>query len=106
MARGRGQICILPATRRASLQAISQTPRRPTLFPSTCFPHPAVGSADPPHNRPEHPARGLLASLDAGLQMLLVRRTLEGVPRRVLHVKARDLAGVSARRERIFQESH
>jgi hypothetical protein len=32
----------------------------------------------------------LLASVDAGRQMLLVRRTLEGVPKQVLHIKARD----------------
>jgi hypothetical protein len=32
--------------------------------------------------------RQLLASIDAGRQMLLVRRTLEGRPRQVLHVKA------------------
>ena|ERR1700694_5166361 len=29
---------------------------------------------------------GLLASIDAGRQMLLVRRTLEGCPRQVLHL--------------------
>jgi len=32
---------------------------------------------------------GLLASVDAGRQMLLVRRTLEGVARQVLHLRAR-----------------
>ena len=31
--------------------------------------------------------RGLLASTDAGRQMLQVRRTLEGRPRQVLHLK-------------------
>ena len=35
--------------------------------------------------------RGLLASVDAARQMVLVRRTLEGSPRQVLHIKASDL---------------
>jgi hypothetical protein len=35
--------------------------------------------------------RGLLASVDVGREMLLVRRTLEGAPREVLHLKASDL---------------
>jgi hypothetical protein len=35
--------------------------------------------------------RRLLASIDAGRQMVLVRRTLEGSPRQVLHMRARDL---------------
>ncbi len=35
--------------------------------------------------------RNLLASVDAGRQMLLVRRTLEGHARQVLHLKASDL---------------
>jgi hypothetical protein len=35
--------------------------------------------------------RRLLASVDAGRHMLLVRRTLEGRPRQVLHIKASDL---------------
>jgi hypothetical protein len=34
---------------------------------------------------------GLLVSVDAGRQMVLVRRTLEGSPRQVLHIRARDL---------------
>jgi hypothetical protein len=34
---------------------------------------------------------GLLASVDVGREMLLVRRTLEGAPREVLHLKASDL---------------
>jgi len=42
------------------------------------------------HRLREH---GLLASLDVGRQMLLVRRTLEGCPRQVLHLKASQLAG-------------
>jgi hypothetical protein len=33
-------------------------------------------------------ARGLLESVDAGRQMLVVRRTLDGCPRRVLHLRA------------------
>lgn len=37
------------------------------------------------HRLREH---GLLATIDAGRQMLLVRRTLEGRPRQVLHLKA------------------
>jgi hypothetical protein len=37
--------------------------------------------------------RGLLASTDVGRQMLMVRRTLEGCPRQVLHLKAGDLVG-------------
>jgi hypothetical protein len=35
--------------------------------------------------------RGLLASVDAGRRMVQVRRTLEGKPRQVLHLKASDL---------------
>ena len=38
-------------------------------------------------------SHGLLASIDAGRQTLLVRRTLEGRPRQVLHLKALDLGG-------------
>src|ERR1039457_3736354 len=37
--------------------------------------------------------RGLLASIDASRQMLLVRRTLEGCPRQVLHLNASELVG-------------
>jgi hypothetical protein len=42
-----------------------------------------------------HPLRehGLLASVDTGRQMLLVRRTLEGIPRQVLHIRACDVVG-------------
>jgi hypothetical protein len=36
--------------------------------------------------------QGLLASVAAGRQMVQVRRTLEGRPRQVLHLKAGDLA--------------
>jgi hypothetical protein len=36
-------------------------------------------------------AHGVLASVDVGRQMLLVRRILEGCPRKVLHLKAGDL---------------
>lgn len=39
--------------------------------------------------------RRLLASTDAGRQMLIVRRTLEGGPKEVLHLKVRDLFGRS-----------
>jgi hypothetical protein len=35
-----------------------------------------------------------LVSIDVGRQMLLVRRTLEGCPRQVLHLKASDLASL------------
>ena len=35
---------------------------------------------------------GLLASVDQGGQMVQVRRTMEGSPRQVLHLKATDLA--------------
>jgi len=35
---------------------------------------------------------GLLANVDHGRQMVQVRRTLEGSPRQVLHLKAGDLA--------------
>jgi hypothetical protein len=41
--------------------------------------------------------RDLLVSIDAGRQMVLVRRTLEGSPRQVLHLKASDLAGRASR---------
>ena len=40
---------------------------------------------------------GILASVDAGRQMLLVRRTLEGSPRQVLHLKAGDLLTLEQR---------
>ena len=40
------------------------------------------------HRLREH---GLLASVDPGRQMLLVRRTLEGMARQVLHLKVHDL---------------
>src|SRR5207249_7464488 len=46
---------------------------------------------------------GLLASIDAGRQMLLVRRTLQSRPRQVLHLKVSDLLGAiteASRRER------
>jgi hypothetical protein len=36
---------------------------------------------------------GLLASIDRGRQMVQVRRTIEGRPRQLLHLKAKDLAG-------------
>ena len=36
--------------------------------------------------------RGLLVSIDVGRQMLMVRRTLEGCPRQVLHLNASQLA--------------
>ena len=42
------------------------------------------------HRLREH---GLLASIDAGRQMLQVRRILEGSPRQVLHLNADDLMG-------------
>jgi len=80
MAQGRGQICLLPQRKGPYCKRFLRHLAVPPFFLQPVFPHPAVGSADPPHNRPEHPARGLLASLDAGLQMLLVRRTLGGVP--------------------------
>jgi hypothetical protein len=38
---------------------------------------------------------GLLTSTDSGRQMLLVRRTLEGRPRQVLHIKTSDLAALN-----------
>lgn len=38
-------------------------------------------------------AQGLLASIDVGRQTLLVRRTLAGCPRQVLHLKTHDLTG-------------
>jgi hypothetical protein len=45
------------------------------------------------HRLREH---GLLVSIDAGRQMVLVRRTLEGRPRQVLHLKACDFMSFSA----------
>jgi len=42
------------------------------------------------HRLREH---GLLASIDAGRQMLQVRRTLDGTPRQVLHLNVPDLLG-------------
>jgi hypothetical protein len=35
--------------------------------------------------------KGLLASVDPNRQMVQIRRTLEGYPRQVLHLKAKDL---------------
>jgi hypothetical protein len=46
---------------------------------------------------------GLLASTDVGRQMLMVRRTLEGCPRQVLHFRAGDLVGLGAESKRILQ---
>ena len=46
---------------------------------------------------------GLLASTDVGRQMLMVRRTLEGCPRQVLHFRAGDLVGLGAKSKRILQ---
>ena len=40
--------------------------------------------------------RGLLASIDEGRQMVQVRRTLEGSPRQVLHLKASVLVELRA----------
>jgi hypothetical protein len=40
---------------------------------------------------------GLLVSTDVGRKMLTVRRTLEGRPRQVLHLKVSDLVGVPPR---------
>jgi len=40
--------------------------------------------------------QGLLVSIDAGRQTLLVRKTLAGCPRHVLHLKANDLVGAVA----------
>lgn len=50
-------------------------------------------------------ALGLLTSIDAGRQMLLVRRTLEGVPRQVLHLKASDLMGLVAEARRMLSSN-
>jgi hypothetical protein len=41
--------------------------------------------------------RGLLASMDTGRQMVQVRRTLEGTPRQVLHLKASALVELNSR---------
>ena len=38
-------------------------------------------------------SQGILASIDAARQTLLVRRTLDACPRQVLHLKARVLTG-------------
>jgi hypothetical protein len=46
--------------------------------------------------------RGLLASIDEGRQMVQVRRTLQGRPRQVLHLKASVLVGPQARASRTF----
>ena len=40
--------------------------------------------------------RGLLASMDRGRGMIQVRRTLEGIPRQVLHLNASDLVDLGA----------
>ena len=45
------------------------------------------------HRLREH---GLLASVDGGRQMLLVRRTLEGAPKQVLHLKVSALQDLAA----------
>jgi hypothetical protein len=42
--------------------------------------------------------QGLLASVDVGRQMLLVRRILEGVSKQVLHLEASDLMNSSPHR--------
>jgi len=43
---------------------------------------------------------GLLASVDEGRQMVQVRRTLEGCPRQVLHLRAADLTEEFKKAER------
>src|ERR1035437_6984094 len=40
--------------------------------------------------------QGYLVSIDAARQMLPVRRTLEGSPKQVLHLRAHDLVGLVA----------
>jgi len=40
--------------------------------------------------------RGLLVSIDVARQMVQVRRTIEGIPRKVLHLKSCDLVGAVA----------
>jgi hypothetical protein len=40
--------------------------------------------------------RGLLVSTDVGRRMLMVRRTLEGCPKQVLHLRVSDLVGLKA----------
>ena len=49
-----------------------------------------IGAQTLRHRLREH---GLLASVDVGREMLLVRRTLEGTARQVLHLKIHDLLG-------------
>jgi Domain of unknown function (DUF927) len=49
------------------------------------------GSQQTLHHRLQE--SGILASVDQGRQMVQVRRTLEGCPRQVLHLRAKDLAG-------------
>ncbi len=46
--------------------------------------------------------RGLLASIDGGRQMVQVRRTLEGIPRQVLHLKASVLVELRVKASRTF----
>ena len=48
---------------------------------------------------------GILASVDESRQMVQVRRTMEGCPRQVLHLKASDLAGEIQEAERCHQNS-
>ncbi len=36
---------------------------------------------------------GLLASIDTGRKMLMVRRTLEDIPRQILHLKSGEVMG-------------
>ena len=40
---------------------------------------------------------GLLASIDTGRKMLMVRRTLEDIPRQVLHLKSSEVVGFEER---------
>jgi hypothetical protein len=51
-------------------------------------------------------AHGLLASVDEARQTLLVRRTLAGCPRHVLHLKANDVVGVITETGANWRSSH
>ena len=55
-----------------------------------------IGAQTLRHRLREH---GLLASVDVGREMLLVRRTLEGTARQVLHLKTSDLMSLAAESE-------
>ena len=49
---------------------------------------------------------GLLASIDTGRKMLMVRRTLEDIPRQVMHLKSGEVVGFEDKSDRSSRSPH